>query len=87
MSNIEREYRIEIITEGAFGRIFEVTPEYETVWEYISPYYEATENFNLVYRAYRVPYAYVPQVEKPVEKAVLPPENSIIRVGDLVAGE
>ena len=27
-----------LITESLCGRIFEVTPEYETVWEYISPY-------------------------------------------------
>ena len=73
-----------LITEGAFGRIFEVTPEYETVWEYVSPYYEKTENFNLVYRAYRVPYDYVPQLEKPKEQAVLPPENSRLRIKDLV---
>jgi hypothetical protein len=69
-----------LITEGAFGRLFEVTPKYKTVWEYISPYYAPAENFNLVYRAYRVPYDYVPQLKKPVEKAVIPPENSTFRV-------
>ena len=72
-----------LITEGAFGRIFEVTPDYQTVWEYISPYYEKTENFNLVYRAYRVPYDYVPQLKKPREKAVIPPDNSVLRVKNL----
>lgn len=72
-----------LITEGAFGRIFEVTPEHRTVWEYISPYYNKKENFNLVYRAYRVPYDYVPQLKKPVEKAVIPPENSTLRLKDL----
>jgi hypothetical protein len=71
-----------LITEGSLGRIFEVTPKYETVWEYISPYYSKTENFNLVYRAYRAPYDYVPQLKKPVEKAVIPPENSTLRVKD-----
>ena len=71
-----------LITEGAFGRIFEVTPDYKTVWEYISPYYEKSENFNLVYRAYRVPYDYVPQLKKPKEKPVVPPENSVLRVKD-----
>jgi hypothetical protein len=76
-----------LITEGAFGRIFEVTPDYETVWEYVSPYYERTENFNLVYRAYRVPYDYVPQVKKPEEKAVIPPENSTLRLKDLTIAE
>lgn len=72
-----------LITEGAFGRLFEVTPKYETVWEYISPYYAPVENFNLVYRAYRVPYDYVPQLKKPMEKAVIPPEYSTLRVKHL----
>jgi hypothetical protein len=27
-----------LITEGASGRLFEVTPEHETVWEYVSPW-------------------------------------------------
>lgn len=73
-----------LITEGAFGRLFEVTPEYETVWEYISPYYQEKENFNMVYRAYRVPYDYVPQLEAPVEEAIVPPDNKTLRLKDLV---
>jgi hypothetical protein len=28
-----------LITEGAFGRIFEVTAAGETVWEYVVPYF------------------------------------------------
>jgi hypothetical protein len=28
-----------LICEGVHGRIFEVTPECEVVWEYISPYF------------------------------------------------
>ena len=69
-----------LITEGSFGRLFEVTPKCETVWEYISPYYAATEKYNMVYRAYRAPYDYVPQLKKPVEKAVIPPANWTVRV-------
>ena len=38
-----------LITEGAFGRIFEVTPEHETVWEFV--YANPTEE---IYKAYRV---------------------------------
>ena len=79
-----------LITEGAFGRIFEVTPgrKPEIVWEYVSPYYDKAENFNLVYRAYRVPYDYVPQLNsKPAEEAVIPPENSMLRLGDLTTAE
>lgn len=81
-----------LITEGSLGRIFEVTAgskkeKPETVWEYISPYYNMEENYNMVYRAYRAPYDYVPQLEKPVEKAVIPPENSTLRVKDLTTAK
>lgn len=76
-----------LITEGSVGRIFEVTPKYETVWEYISPYYSKTENFNLVYRAYRVPYDYVPQLKKPAETPVIPPDISTLRVHHLKTTE
>jgi len=58
-----------LITEGANGRIFEVTADHEIVWEYISPY-KNQRNSNMVYRAYRVPYNWVPQLEKPEEIAI-----------------
>jgi hypothetical protein len=73
-----------LIDEGSDGRMFEVTPKGETVWEYINPYYQAKENFNMVYRCYRVPYDYVPQLKAPKEEAVIPPENSTLRLKDLV---
>ncbi len=76
-----------LITEGAFGRLFEVTPECETVWEYISPYYQEKENYNMVYRAYRVPYDYVPQLEVPSEEAIIPPDNSKLRLSDLITAK
>jgi hypothetical protein len=72
-----------LICEGSVGRLFEVTPKYEIVWEYISPFYNMDEKFNLVYRAYRAPYEYAPQLKKPVEKAVIPPDNWKLRLGDL----
>jgi len=56
-----------LITEGCYMRMFEVTPEKEVVWEYIAPFKGMRE---LVYRAYRYPYDYVPQLEKPVETPV-----------------
>jgi arylsulfotransferase ASST len=60
-----------LITEGSDGRIFEVTPEHRTVWEYISPYWRKPPlNLNLVYRAYRYPYDWVPQLERPDERAI-----------------
>ena len=76
-----------LICEGDGGRIFEVTKDLETVWEYIYPVYDwaglggaldrykqkRVKNTNMVYRAYRYPYSYVPQLKKPVELAVIPP--------------
>ena len=62
-----------MITEGADGRIFEVTTSGEIVWEYVSPYFAQNGSSNRVYRAYRVPYEWVPQVTRPAERAVVPP--------------
>ena len=60
-----------LITEGSDGRIFEVTAEHEIVWEYISPYWrQGPMHLNLVYRAYRAPYAWVPQLDVPQERAI-----------------
>jgi hypothetical protein len=45
-----------LICEGGWGRIFEVTPEGEIVWEFISPHEIAFPNghdLNWVFRAYR----------------------------------
>lgn len=68
-----------LITEGADGRIFEVTCEHELVWEYISPY-KNKRNSNMVYRAYRLPYDWVPQLKKPVETAIDPLDVADFRV-------
>ncbi|MEY4582466.1 MAG: hypothetical protein RL701_7169 [Pseudomonadota bacterium] len=60
-----------LTTEGSDGRIFEVTVEHELVWEYISPYWRQPPlNLNLVYRAYRAPYDWVPQLDAPREVSV-----------------
>jgi hypothetical protein len=67
-----------LITEGADGRIIEVTQDREVVWEYISPYLwdsTAPGARNLVYRAYRVPYSWIPQLVKPRETGVDPGPN------------
>jgi hypothetical protein len=61
-----------MITEGADGRIFEVTPAGAVVWEYVSPYFTKNGDTNRVYRAYRVPYDWLP-LAKPTERAVIPP--------------
>jgi hypothetical protein len=59
-----------LITEGSDGRIFEVTPYHEIVWEYLSPYWGQKMPMNMVYRAYRVPYTWVPQLRRPEERSV-----------------
>ena len=69
-----------LITEGNNGRLFEVTAGHETVWEYMSPYRHRMFNIPLVYRAYRVPYGWVPQVKRPAEKAVPRVDNHSFRV-------
>jgi len=45
-----------LICEALMGRIFEVTPEKETVWEYVSPFYFKHPVYkitNFIFRAYR----------------------------------
>jgi hypothetical protein len=60
-----------LITEGSDGRIFEVTADHQLVWEYISPYWrQGAMHLNLVYRAYRAPYAWVPQLAVPRETRI-----------------
>lgn len=62
-----------LITEGANGRMFEVTPEREIVWEYMNPEYAGPRSSNAVYRAYRVPYDWLGQIRRPRERPVTPP--------------
>ena len=59
-----------LITEGSGGRLIEVTAGHEIVWEYISPYQGRMMKINMIYRAYRLPYAWVPQIEAPREQAI-----------------
>lgn len=66
-----------LICEGCFMRMFEVTPDKEVVWEFIAPFKGMRE---MVYRAYRYPYDYVPQLEKPVETPVVRLDNHDFRV-------
>ena len=56
-----------LICEAMRGRIFQVTPNGEIVWEYVNPHFgkvalgerEITTNF--IYRAQPVPYEWVPR--------------------------
>jgi hypothetical protein len=62
-----------LITEGSDGRLIEVTPDHEIVWEYINPYYYSLGDkfrLNMVYRAYRTPYNWAPQAGKPIEASI-----------------
>ena len=78
-----------LITEGDGGRVFEVTPDCETVWEFINPDYSwpgldsSIKNprmTNMVYRAYRIPYEYVPQLKVPDQHPVVPTDNAEFRI-------
>jgi hypothetical protein len=47
-----------LINEGLYGRLFEVTPDGDVVWEYVNPYFgpdtaEPKAQTNNVFRAYR----------------------------------
>ena len=72
-----------LITEGCCCRLFEVTADKEVVWEYYAPF-----DFNnpFIYRAYRYPYSYVPQLEKPEEIPVAPLNNKTFRVPGAAEG-
>jgi hypothetical protein len=69
-----------LITEGAGGRLLEVTPQHELVWEYLSPYRQDEWKMGMVYRAYRLPYDWAPQAAAPEEKPIAPVDNSRFRV-------
>jgi len=63
------------ITEGSDGRLIEVTPDHEIVWEYINPYSKGVAgkfSMNMIYRAYRVPYEWVPQATHAEEVSIKP---------------
>ena len=78
-----------LIDEGINGRVFQVTPGGEIVWEYVSPYFARTTvgggagqlvNSNWVYRATPVPYGWVPDGAPHGETAVIPPDVAAFRV-------
>jgi hypothetical protein len=78
-----------LITEGSDGRLFEVTADYETVWEYINPYYFTALGgiMNMIYRSYRVPYDWVPQLPIPKEASLQGPDPKTYRVPGSLVGE
>jgi hypothetical protein len=57
-----------MINEGMNGRIFELTEEKELVWEFVSPFFTDDDTpSHRIYRAYRYPYAWIPQLDVPRE--------------------
>ncbi|MCI1749217.1 MAG: arylsulfotransferase family protein [Acidipropionibacterium sp.] len=65
-----------LIADSDTGRVFQVTPGHETVWEYVSP----TAQKNPVSRATLVPYERLPQLPRPTRTAVIPPNVTDFRV-------
>jgi hypothetical protein len=65
-----------LIDEGMDGRLFQITPSGDIVWEYLNPYPgRSTVNgkaflSSLIYRAQAVPYAWAPDGTPREEKAV-----------------
>ena len=66
-----------LICEGDSLRVFEVTADHQTVWEYVLP---PEINKNWSYRAYRFPYDWVPQLDSPRERPVEPPDISSFHI-------
>jgi len=70
-----------LITEGSDGRVFEVTASHEIVWEYINPYWgKISLPLNMVYRAYRLPYGWVPQIDPPKQVSIERIDTATFRV-------
>ena len=72
-----------LITESYCGRMFEVTPDNEIVWEFINPHNLAEREglfFSDIFRGYRYPYDWVPQLDQPDERAVVPPAHGEFRI-------
>jgi len=79
-----------LICEGMNGRIFQVTPEGDIVWEYVNPHFgmwadhdvESGGNLsNWVFRAQPIPYGWVPDGTPRSHEPVIPPDISTFRTG------
>ena len=66
-----------VITEGCSGIIREYTKEKKLVWEYVAP-----RNL-FMYRAYRIPYEWIPQLPAQEEVEVPRMDNSEFHLGDV----
>src|SRR4030095_7175480 len=54
-----------LITDVGGGRMFEVTTDGSIVGEYMYPLFSGANASNAVYRAYRIPYSWIPQIAHP----------------------
>ena len=81
-----------LIDEGMNGRFFQITPQGEIVWEYVSPYIGPAPfggngvSSNYVYRAQPVPYDWVPAGTPRTEIPVTPPTPANFHVTEAVRG-
>jgi Arylsulfotransferase (ASST) len=75
-----------LVDEGMEGRIFQITPGGDIVWEYVSPYFGHSTVAGkpmlntLVYRAQAVPYEWVPEGTPHQEKPVAAQDNAHFHV-------
>lgn len=76
-----------LIDEGMNGRLFQVTPQGEIVWEYVNPYFTREAlgegrpvTTNWVFRAQPVPYDWVPGDTAHSQTAIAAPKLSSFRV-------
>jgi hypothetical protein len=75
-----------LIDEGMDGRLFQITPAGDIVWEYVNPYpgrsiVDGKPFLNsLVYRAQAVPYDWVPAGTPHAERAVREPDNANVQI-------
>jgi hypothetical protein len=69
-----------LIAEGTTGRVFEVTADKRIVWEFVMPPGSGPRASNAIYRAYRIPYGWLPQVAKPREVPIAKPDPASFHV-------
>lgn len=70
-----------LICEADKGRLIEVTRDLEIVWEYVvPPELSSWHHLGIVYRAYRIPYDWIPQIKEYSEQRVSPPDLSNFKI-------
>lgn len=78
-----------LICEGMNGRLFQITPEGEIVWEYVNPIFgqwadhdveSGGSRSNYVFRAQPIHYDWVPEGLPHSEKPVIPPDVKEFRI-------